>query len=292
MKTFTTSSRGCFANEILGLHRLAFLDEPPAALVLMPLTPCHAAAAWPLVRVLRLPLAAVVIGTMAPDFEYLLRLRPSGNFGHTLLGVALFCVPLSLGVWAVFSALVRPWLEHLLPLSRECWSSPHRWRDASRGRRLSMLVAGVVAGSLSHIGWDAFTHFDGWGVRLVPALAAEITLPATGLKVHGYTLLQHGSTLVGGTVVVAWAARTTWISQTVTPLSSWRRRRLVRTTALLIAAIALGAILNGQRAWARGVHHVLAHAAVGGMVALAVAVVALAVHDRPARAIAKREAIR
>lgn len=257
----------------------------------MPLTPCHAAAAWPLVRFFRLPVAAVVIGSMAPDFEYLLRLRPSGNFGHTLPGIALFCVPVGLLVWAVFTRVVRPWLVELVPLSREGWAEPARWKEASSLQRLALVVAGIVVGALSHMTWDAFTHESGWGVALVPPLANLVALPATALSAHVYTLLQHTSTLVGGVIVLAWVGAAVARHRTAAfPLSSWRRRRLTRAATILLAAVIFGAAVNGQRAWNRGLHHFLAHAAVGGMVAVAVTLVALASAARTRRTEAQREA--
>ena len=66
----------------------------------MPVTPAHAALALPLSRVApALPLAPLVIGTLSPDFEYLLRLAPTGRFAHSLLGLVVFCVPVSLLAW-------------------------------------------------------------------------------------------------------------------------------------------------------------------------------------------------
>jgi hypothetical protein len=75
----------------------------------MPFTPAHAAAAWPVRRVVpALPLAPLAIGTFSPDFEYLLRLEPSGAFGHTPLGLLVFCLPLSLLGRLAFERWIRP----------------------------------------------------------------------------------------------------------------------------------------------------------------------------------------
>src|SRR5207237_829207 len=60
-------------------------------------------------------LSALIIGTWTPDFEYVLLLRPGGKFGHTPLGILVFCLPLGLAVWAVFQGLVAPALLPLLP---------------------------------------------------------------------------------------------------------------------------------------------------------------------------------
>ena len=61
----------------------------------MPFTPSHAVAAAPLWLVARgwLPLSALVVGTMAPDYEFLLRLRPSAIVSHSVVGLVVFCLP-------------------------------------------------------------------------------------------------------------------------------------------------------------------------------------------------------
>ena len=82
----------------------------------MPFTPSHAAAALLLRRAFRtLPPAALVLGTLSPDFEYLLRLAPRGRFGHSPEGLLLFCLPASLAAWLLYLRLIRPALRELLP---------------------------------------------------------------------------------------------------------------------------------------------------------------------------------
>ena len=58
----------------------------------MPLTIAHPAAVLPF-RHGRLPLSALVVGSIAPDFEYVLQLYPRSDFSHTALGLFTFCLP-------------------------------------------------------------------------------------------------------------------------------------------------------------------------------------------------------
>jgi Domain of unknown function (DUF4184) len=82
----------------------------------MPVTPAHAALALPLSRAVPvLPLAPLMIGTLSPGFEYLLRLSPTGHFAHSLAGLVVFCVPVSLLAWGIWRAIVRPAFVRLLP---------------------------------------------------------------------------------------------------------------------------------------------------------------------------------
>src|SRR6185295_10926654 len=82
----------------------------------MPVTPAHAAVAWPLRKIApHLPLSALVIGAMSPDCEYFLRLAPITRMAHKPAGVIFFCIPVSLVAWLIFRRLVRPALLELLP---------------------------------------------------------------------------------------------------------------------------------------------------------------------------------
>ncbi len=133
----------------------------------MPITPAHAAAAWPLrAWMRRLPLSALIVGTMSPDYEYLLTLAPITRFAHTLRGLALFCVPVSLAVWFVFRRLVRPAIVDLLPpgAARAIGRASASW---------GLALAAVVLGAVSHVIWDGFTHHSDWGVNLLPILRSQ-----------------------------------------------------------------------------------------------------------------------
>ncbi|MFY9676569.1 MAG: DUF4184 family protein [Terriglobales bacterium] len=68
----------------------------------MPFTPAHIAAAYPFRRT-RFVWSALIVGTMAPDFEYFLRMALEARHGHSFPGVFLLTLPL---------ALVTLWLFH------------------------------------------------------------------------------------------------------------------------------------------------------------------------------------
>ncbi len=53
----------------------------------MPLTIAHPVAVLPFRR-LGLPMAALAIGSISPDLEYLFHLSPKSNISHTASGVA------------------------------------------------------------------------------------------------------------------------------------------------------------------------------------------------------------
>ncbi|HET7456508.1 MAG TPA: DUF4184 family protein, partial [Gemmatimonadaceae bacterium] len=85
----------------------------------MPFTLSHPAAAGalhPLVRRGWLPLSALVVGTMAPDFEYLIHLRPLALWGHSAVGLFAFCLPAGLAVLAAWELVVRDPVRGLIGL--------------------------------------------------------------------------------------------------------------------------------------------------------------------------------
>ena len=166
----------------------------------MPLTFAHPAAILPLARS-RLSLSALVVGSMAPDMLYFARLAPSGHFGHTLPGLVLFCLPVGLAVLWVFHRLLKRSLLALCPVLVQRRLGPAvRHVDFLPLIQGSWLAASVLVGAATHVVWDAFTHPGGWGLVLFPMLSRSVAIAGMG-SVMIYKLAQHGSTLVGLTVL-------------------------------------------------------------------------------------------
>ncbi len=168
----------------------------------MPFTLSHAAAALPLRRLLPgiAVFPALVIGCFLPDVPYFLPDPLCDINAHQwpgLVGFGLPCGWLLYLLWQHF--FVAPTLD-LLPRH---WS---RRLAESNARSLAAATVGsisvsLLAGALSHIVWDAFTHLRGWGVQIFPALAQPlVTVDGRPLRICEF--LQHASTVVG----LAWIA--------------------------------------------------------------------------------------
>jgi hypothetical protein len=251
----------------------------------MPVTPAHAALALPLSRAApALPLAPLVIGTLSPDFEYLLWLSPTGRFAHSLVGLVVFCVPVSLLVWGMWRAIVHPAFERLLPPGMAAMMS----EGARAAPRSVAALAGLGAlaallGALSHVAWDAFTHANGWAVAHLPVLRGEASL-GWPLGVRWYRVLQHASSVVGMAVVVVWGA--SWVASVPRPARVFAPGQAARSLgvalALLGVAVATGTF-NALRASSDKVPTVLGFAAVGAMAGLVLAALVYGVVTRRAR---------
>lgn len=237
----------------------------------MPFTLSHPAAVVPLwIFFRRLPLSALVIGSLSPDFEYLVRLAPRGNHGHTPLGLFTFCLPSSLLVLFVFEALVRGPMANLLSLPPRFAARPSftlRWTGRA--------CVAIVLGAATHLLWDGFTHGDGWMAAAIPGIRDTAV---EGLR--WTTLLQRLSTLVGAGLIAAFAARSKDVRRSLRTAAGSPQR--LRTCGALLGLAALGAVANAVRACGiphgrREILRALAYGAVGGMDGLAFAIVCFSV---------------
>ena len=162
----------------------------------MPLTFAHPAAVLPFRRC-GLPFSGLVVGSIAPDLEYVLHLAPRSEVSHTALGLLVFCVPAGMiGLWLFHRVWVRPMADLL-------GSSPHDRMGCGAPafafwpvRRFAVLCAAIVVGSMTHVAWDSFTHQHGWLVQNVPSLS-RLVLETKWGPIPLYKMLQHGSSAVG-----------------------------------------------------------------------------------------------
>jgi hypothetical protein len=133
-----------------------------------------------------------------------------------MAGALWFGLPVGLLAYAAFHLLLKQPLADLLPASLS--GRLHSFASASLpGVSRLAVVASVLAGVLTHVGWDALVH---------------------DYSFHGHNVLQHLSTLIG-TLVLAW-----WCLRTVrrlpeperTPGSPMPRAARIFVVAALLAA--------------------------------------------------------
>lgn len=239
----------------------------------MPFTLSHPAAAapfWPLVRRNWLPLSALTIGTLSPDFEYLWRLRTEWRVSHTPLGILDFCLPAGLAALALWVYVLRTPTRRLLALPSSTLDIPPRWWLAS--------AAAIVLGAATHIVWDGFTHGFDWAVRLVPGLQHLVRVG--GLAIPVFNLLQHASTVIGGLIVLGWLIHEVRGGEPRALLAPWR----ITVCGALITLAGLVAVWNALRSgivsgyWSGQV--VFSRAGVGGLLGLGVGLVVYAIAYR------------
>jgi len=184
----------------------------------MPWTLSHPAVVLPLRRFSPQPLdfAALVAGSMTPDFGYYIDRFDLAYFAHTLPGSFFACLPtgvIFLLTYYLFCrpvcyALPSPHRQSLLPL---CPALP------TNARRWAIIMLSLLLGAWTHNFWDAFTHEHGWFVDRIPWLQQPV-LQVLSTTVCTYLVLQELSTVIGFVIVVA-------------AYGLWLRRQLPRRSA-------------------------------------------------------------
>lgn len=164
----------------------------------MSFTLSHPAAVLPLFPWAREPIfmAALVIGSLSPDFGYYTRMFGMATTAHSLPGSIFICVPSGLVVLGAIILSRRP-LMYLLP-SRlggpvsEVLTIPKR----NRAGLVVQICFWLWLGACTHVVWDAFTHKTGWLVERSTFLQ-ESLLSIGGTAVPTYYVLQQLSTVFG-----------------------------------------------------------------------------------------------
>ena len=213
----------------------------------MAFTLSHAAAVLPFSRPLarwRL-LSAAVIGSMVPDFGWFMPLRPARFETHSALGLVIFCLPVGLATYWIFQRLMKVPLVELLPDGAHSrWRESAAPADYANPRQWIMAACGVLAGAVTHLVWDAFTHEGARGVRMMPALD-ELIVGIGGHRMGGVRLLQDVSSLLGLVVVVAILAYGLRPGRGVAAAAAPRRLRTGERRAWIGAYVLTASALTG-----------------------------------------------
>lgn len=201
----------------------------------MPFTFSHPAAVIPLYR--RFPrhlvLSALIIGSMAPDFQYFLPFDVDRRDSHSLPGILWFCLPVGMALYLVFHLLLKRPLLGLLPRSIQI-------RLAAADPKLPLLpqasgltiASSLLIGIATHLAWDALTHYGFLTVFVLPFLSGHL-FSVGSYHVYPYKILQHGSTVLGAVLLWHWAMR-------------WLRAAPVRH------GVQTGSLSTPERAWTIG----------------------------------------
>lgn len=224
----------------------------------MPFTPSHAAAVLPIAkRFPALPLSALAIGSMTPDFPYFLLFAPKIHLiGHFFPGVLTFDVPAGFAVFLLWHYFLKTPFFALLPDSHRRRLTPIAHQRPIRRGVIDVvyILIALFIGALTHLLWDSITHTKGFTVRHFPILATPL-LAHDAPYISRFPLcnaLQHLSTIFGlAAVAVAYRswyrqpARIEEISEDrpeIRPVSARTRLKLI--AAILIISPIVGTIFS------------------------------------------------
>ncbi|PRY10224.1 uncharacterized protein DUF4184 [Pontibacter ummariensis] len=143
----------------------------------MPFTFSHPAIVVPLKKLKPswFSLTGLIMGSIAPDLQYFLKMSTGSDFGHTLPGIFLIDLPLSFLVAIAFHLWVRNSLILHLPSPMDRKYADCLSFDFMQYLKRAWLVFAFSAfiGTLSHLFWDDFARPDGWVYYLNPEFFSQ-----------------------------------------------------------------------------------------------------------------------
>ena len=170
----------------------------------MPFTFSHPAAVLPFNYLPKrfISMTGLVTGSMAPDFEYFIRMKDRSVYSHTWAGIFYFDLPLTIILAFLFHNLVRNDLIDNLPgflKNRLQFVKDFNWSKHFKAN-FTIVVISVIIGVATHIVWDGFTHAHAQFVEIFTILKKHVSIH--GRRIPLFILMQFFGTLIGGLIVI------------------------------------------------------------------------------------------
>lgn len=166
----------------------------------MPFTLSHVVAIVPFYKYSKkyFSISGLIMGSMAPDFEFFLRITLFGIWGHTFKGIFLFDFPISILLILVFHLWIRDALIAYLPTSISLKYTKYYKQDWIKYLKKNYLkvIVSVFLGIFTHFAWDNITHEPNY-VSPFYINFLETNLNVFGFNLPLYSLLQIISSILG-----------------------------------------------------------------------------------------------
>lgn len=158
----------------------------------MPYSISHAVVALPFSVLTKrvLPIPALSVGAISPDFSYFLTLTTTDVPSHSVSGVFIYCLVPSL-------LLLMLWHRYLETPTLELFHLPHSLSTVNVRNMLYSVLA-ILIGAFSHVLWDASSHSYGALVKEYQFLNNEIG----GLPLYKWN--QYLSGVLGLLILGLW----------------------------------------------------------------------------------------
>ncbi|MGP8216936.1 MAG: DUF4184 family protein [Bacteroidia bacterium] len=147
-------------------------------------------------------MTALVVGSVTPDFEYFIHMKNYGPYGHTLLGMFWFDLPLGFIITFIYHYFVRDGLIDNLPgflRNRLAQFKGFDWLGYVKQHFLIVVIC-LIVGIFTHLVWDNFTHKWGYFVALIPWLSRNTEI--FGVCHVRYYILQNLSSVAGLLLII------------------------------------------------------------------------------------------
>lgn len=174
----------------------------------MPFTFAHPAAVLPFLKKRYFSATGLLVGSIAPDFEYFLKMRSGSVHSHSLAGMFYFDLPISFLIAFLFHQLVKDDL-----ISNSPGFLQRRLVDVKQfdfltfiKSRYWMFVYSALLGVSTHLVWDSFTHSGALMAEQIP-LIMTVKVPFQGVNYPLWYTLQNISSIVGLSLVIIYVLR-------------------------------------------------------------------------------------
>ncbi|HVT85121.1 MAG TPA: DUF4184 family protein [Chitinophagaceae bacterium] len=171
----------------------------------MPFTFSHPGAVLPLGYLPKrfFSMTALVIGSIAPDFEYFIRMRDKSYYSHRWTGLFWFDLPLVIILAFLYHGVVRDKLINNLPgiFAKRLQAFKNFDWPGYFAKNFPVVIISAIIGTASHILWDAFTHEKGLFAADIGKLK-ELYAISDYHRFATYNLLQLISSIVGILIVL------------------------------------------------------------------------------------------
>jgi hypothetical protein len=171
----------------------------------MPFTPAHSAIVLPLINRKYFSATALIIGSVAPDFEYFFKMSVESYHSHSLYGLFYFNLPVVFLLAGIFHGIVKKNLLANSPLfiQKRFYNTLLFDLSSYLKRHPFIFAYSALLGAATHIVWDNFTHGAGYFARNLWFYKGTY-VPFDGVNYPLFYALQHISTAVGLLIVVAY----------------------------------------------------------------------------------------
>jgi hypothetical protein len=166
----------------------------------MPFTLSHVIAVLPIYKISKkyFSISGLIIGSMAPDFEFFIRYTLYAIWSHTFMGIFLFDLPISLILCFVFHSWVRDKLIIYLPsILGSKYSKYYKfsWNEYFKKHYLIVIIS-IFVGIFTHFAWDNLTHEPNYISPIYfDFLLTELSM--ANLHIPLYNILQALSSIIG-----------------------------------------------------------------------------------------------
>lgn len=164
----------------------------------MPFTLAHTAIVLPFYRKRWFSATALIVGSVAPDFEYFFKMGSNSEYSHTIAGIFYFNIPVVILLSFVFHLYVKRNLLHNSPrwVQRKFQDLLHFDLTSYFRKHWVVFLISAMIGSASHVFWDSFTHGSGYFANTLWFYQGTY-VPFDGVNYPLFYALQQISTAAG-----------------------------------------------------------------------------------------------